>query len=92
MNKTEIMRKSKTRNRLLTIALMVITISLLLLSTVSAEESLFDAEFNGNTYETLSEAVTAANEAGGGEITLRTLTDISQINRYFHDRSPDMLK
>ena len=50
MNKTEIMRKSKTRNRLLTIALMVITISLLLLSTVSAEESLLDAEFNGNTY------------------------------------------
>lgn len=70
MNKTEIMRKSKIRNRLLTIAFMVITVSLLLLSTVSAEESSFDAEFNGNTYETLPEAVNAANESGGGEITL----------------------
>ena len=78
MNKTEIMRKSKIRNRLLTIAFMVITVSLLLLSTVSAEESSFDAEFNGNTYETLSEAVTAANEAGGGEITLLRDVNLAQ--------------
>lgn len=70
MNKAEIMRKSKITLRLVVFALMVISVSLLLLSTVSAEESSFDAEFGGNTYETLPEAITAANEAGGGEITL----------------------
>lgn len=69
----------KGKNRLIRAVISVTFAVILLLSLTifaSAEDvSSFDASFNGTNYETLSEAINAANSAGGGEITL--LRDIN---------------